>query len=64
MRIQGSPSEEALTEWCSLCNAQPADGQLTMLDTTVDKTVILPACKACVDKIPSEDWIDAKEAPC
>lgn len=51
-------------EWCSFCNSRPADGNLTVLDTITNKTLVLPACASCVTAIPQEDWIDEKEAPC
>jgi hypothetical protein len=51
-------------EWCSLCNSKPADGRLKMLDTISNKVVTVPACTDCVIRIPLEDWIDEKEAPC
>lgn len=35
-------------EWCSLCQAKPADGTLTILIDN-DEPVDIPACEDCVN---------------
>lgn len=42
-----------MTFWCSLCNAAPSEGVLTVEDPVTKMPIELNACQACVDKL---DW--------
>lgn len=44
--------------WCSLCNAAPADGILTILRNGETQTEDVKACNGCVERLGKDDWID------
>jgi hypothetical protein len=48
-------------DWCSICNARPADGTLTVLLEGIETPQDIPACTPCVMAIPKEDWIDRND---
>jgi hypothetical protein len=43
-------------QWCNLCNARPADGELHVRLTEDGPVETLNACTPCVIDIPKENW--------
>ena len=46
--------------WCSICNAKPATGKLTLLHKSTNEEVPYDACTQCVEDIMAGkvDWIE------
>lgn len=51
-----------MTQWCTICNAAPSDGILT-IESPFDEghTMTIEACQDCVNKLPWEGGIVKKE---
>lgn len=50
------------THWCSICNARPADGVLTLVAKSTDEYQDYDVCDSCVEDVVSGkiDWIENK----
>lgn len=51
---------EHIIYWCSLCNARPSDGQLTVEDPITKEPLTIQACEICVNELDWEDGIVKK----